>query len=316
MTSKTINVPRKPLKTRIVRALVRDRWLFLIMLLPAIYYILFCYYPMYGIVLAFKNFKPKKGILFSPWASDHGLKYIKMILRDGYFWKVFFNTIVLNLLNLAVTFPAPIILALQLNEVGSRWYKKSVQTITYLPHFLSAVVIVGMINDIFNSTGLINTFLVSMGMQKVPFLTSGSWFRPLYIGSNLWQGIGWDSIIFLAALSTLDMQLYEAARIDGAGRWQQTLHITLPGILPTIVIMLILAMGRIMNVSFQKIWLMMNGGNKAVADVIPTYVYQRGIVDSDFSYATGVNLFQSLISLLFVTVTNAISRRATETSLW
>ena len=173
-----------------------------------------------------------------------------------------------------------------------------------------------MINDMFNSTGMVNTILTAVGAQKVAFLTSARWFRPLYIGSNIWTNIGWDSIIFLAALAGLDMELYEAARIDGAGRWKQTLHVTLPGILPTIVIMLILAMGRIMNVSFQKIWLMMNGGNQQVADVISTYVYQRGIVKSDFSYATGVNLFQSLISLLFVIVTNTISRRATETSLW
>ncbi len=302
-----------PWAQRALRALRRDRWLFLIMLLPTLYYLLFCYYPMYGIVLAFKDFHPKLGIVGSTWV---GLRYIGMIFRDSYFWRVFGNTISLNLLNLVISFPAPIILALLLNEVGSKSYKKTVQTITYLPHFLSAVVIVGMINDMFNSTGMVNTILTSMGAERVAFLTSAKWFRPLYIGSNIWTNIGWDSIIFLAALAGLDMELYEAARIDGAGRWKQTLHVTLPGILPTIVIMLILAMGRIMNVSFQKIWLMMNGGNQQVADVISTYVYQRGIVKSDFSYATGVNLFQSLISLLFVTVTNAISRRATETSLW
>ncbi len=315
-TVKKAAVKRGSLGERIVRAIRRDKWLFLIMLLPTAYYLLFCYYPMYGVVLAFKNFKPKLGIIGSPWASQNGMKYINMIIRDQYFWRVFFNTIILNLLNLAITFPAPIILALLLNEVGSKWYKKSVQTITYLPHFLSAVVIVGMLNDLFNSTGLVNTLITSMGGDKIPFLTSAKWFRPLYIGSNLWQGVGWDSIIFLAALSSLDMELYEAARIDGAGRWKQTLHITLPGILPTIVIMLILAMGRIMSVSFQKIWLMMNGGNQQVADVISTYVYQRGIINSDFSYATGVNLFQSLVSLFFVLITNAISKRATETSLW
>lgn len=298
---------------RAIKAIRRDRWLFAIMLLPTVYYLLFCYYPMYGILIAFKNFLPKAGIMGSPW---YGLKYFRMIFADTYFWRVFTNTVVLNLTNLVITFPAPIILALLLNDIGSAAYKKTVQTITYLPHFLSAVVIVGMINDMFNSTGIVNTVLGSLGAQQQSFLTSASWFRPLYIGSNLWTNIGWDSIIFLAALSGVDMQLYEAARIDGAGRWKQTLHVTLPSILPTIVIMLILAMGRIMNVSFQKIWLMMNGGNQQVADVISTYVYQRGIVKSDFSYATGVNLFQSLISLFFVTITNAISKRATETSLW
>lgn len=302
--------------TRILRAFKRDRYLYLIMLLPAIYYLLFCYYPMYGATLVFKNFKPKLGILYSPWASDHGMKYIKMIVEDPYFWKVFANTLVLNLMNLAITFPAPIILALLLNEVHSSGYKKAVQTITYLPHFLSVVVIVGMMNDMFSSTGIVNILLHHLGIGPIPFLSSADYFRPMYIGSNLWQNIGWESIIFLAALSGLDMELYEAARIDGAGRWKQTLHITLPGILPTIIIMLILAMGKIMNVSFQKILLMMNGGNQSVADVISTYVYQRGIADADFSYATGVNLFQSLVSLVFVIGTNYFSRKYTETSLW
>ncbi len=308
-----IRAHKDTLPIRAIKAVRRDRWLFLIMLLPTVYYAMFCYYPMFGIMVAFKNFLPKEGIWGSPW---YGLRYMRMIFADEYFWHVFFNTIALNLTNLVITFPAPIIFALLLNEVGSVTYKKTVQTITYLPHFLSVVVIVGMINDMFNSTGIVNTIIKGAGGETRAFLTSAAWFRPLYIGSNIWTIVGWDSIIYLAALSGVDMQLYEAARIDGAGRWKQTLHVTLPGILPTIIIMLILAMGRIMNVSFQKIWLMMNGGNQQVADVIATYVYQRGIVKSDFSYATGVNLFQSLISLFFVIITNAISRRATETSLW
>ena len=308
-----IRAYKNSLPNRAIKAVKRDRWLFLIMLLPTVYYVMFCYYPMFGILVAFKNYMPKEGTWGSPW---YGLRYMRMIFDDAYFWRVFANTITLNLTNLFISFPAPIIFALLLNEVGSMAYKKTVQTITYLPHFLSVVVIVGMINDMFNSTGIVNTILKGIGAEQQAFLTAAGWFRPLYIGSNVWTNIGWDSIIYLAALSGVDMQLYEAARIDGAGRWKQTLHVTMPGILPTIVIMLILAMGRIMNVSFQKIWLMMNGGNQQVADVISTYVYQRGIVKADFSYATGVNLFQSLISLMFVTVTNAISRRATETSLW
>lgn len=307
---------RRSLGARMRRALKRDKYLYLIMLLPAVYYLLFCYYPMYGATLAFKNFKPKLGILHSPWASEGGMKYMRMIVEDPYFWLVFKNTITLNIINLLITFPAPIILALLLNELGSQRYKKMVQTVTYLPHFLSVVVVVGMMSDIFNSTGIVNTALKALGLNTVQFLTSASAFRPMYIGSNLWQNVGWESIIFLAALSGLDMELYEAARIDGAGRWKQTLHVTIPGILPTIIIMLILAMGRIMNVSFQKILLMMNGGNQSVADVISTYVYRRGIQDADFSYATGVNLFQSLVSLLFVIGTNTISRKFSETSLW
>ena len=279
---------RASLGTRFVRALKRDRWLYLIMALPLAYYVLFCYYPMYGVTLAFKQYKPKLGIIGSPWASQNGMKYVLQVVNDPYFWTVFKNTIVLNLANLVITFPAPIILALLLNEVSSSAYKRVVQTVTYLPHFLSTVVV----------------------------LNDAQYFRPMYIGSNIWQGIGWDSIIFLSALAGLDMELYEAARIDGAGRWKQTLHITIPGILPTIIIMLILAMGRIMNVSYQKILLMMTGSNQSVSDVISTYVYRRGITKADFSYATAVNLFQSLVSLFFVGVTNFIARRTSETSLW
>ena len=306
-------------KTRWVRfrrALIRDRWLYLIMLLPCLYYLLFHYYPMYGVTLAFKQYKPKLGIIGSPWASQHGMKYILQVVQDPYFWTVFKNTIVLNVVNLAVTFPAPIILALLLNEVTSNRYKRVVQTVTYLPHFLSTVVVVGMMNSMFSSSGIVNELLGKIGLGPYAFLNDAQYFRPMYIGSNIWQNIGWDSIIFLAALSGLDQALYEAARIDGAGRWKQTIHITIPGILPTIVIMLILAMGKIMNVSYQKILLMMTGSNQSVSDVISTYVYRRGITKADFSYATAVGLFQSLVSLVFVTATNWISRKTTETSLW
>ncbi|MBQ6563653.1 MAG: sugar ABC transporter permease [Clostridia bacterium] len=286
------------------------------MLFPFAYYVLFCYYPMYGVTLAFKQYKPKLGIIGSPWASQNGMKYVLQVVRDPYFWTVFRNTIILNIENLIITFPAPIILALMLNEVVHPHYKRIVQTVTYLPHFLSTVVVVGMMNSMFNSSGIVNQMIASMGMDKINFLNDAQYFRPMYIGSNIWQSVGWDTIIFLSALSGLDMQLYEAAKIDGAGRWKQTLHVTIPGILPTIIIMLILAMGRIMNVSYQKILLMMTGTNQSVSDVISTYVYRRGITKADFSYATAVNLFQSLVSLLFVSVTNWISRRTSETSLW
>ena len=301
---------------RFRRALIRDRWLYLIMILPCLYYLLFHYYPMYGVTLAFKQYKPKLGIIGSPWASQHGMKYILQVVNDPYFWTVFKNTIVLNVVNLAITFPAPIILALLLNEVASNRYKRVVQTVTYLPHFLSTVVVVGMMNTMFSSSGIVNELLGKIGLGPFAFLNDAQYFRPMYIGSNIWQNIGWDSIIFLAALFGLDQALYEAARIDGAGRWKQTIHITIPGILPTIVIMLILAMGKIMNVSYQKILLMMTGSNQSVSDVISTYVYRRGITKADFSYATAVGLFQSLVSLVFVTATNWISRRTTETSLW
>lgn len=304
---------KQTLWKRFCKALARDKWLYLIMLLPIAYYVIFCYYPMYGVTLAFKNFKPKLGIMGSPWV---GMKYINQIVGDSYFWTVFKNTIVLNLENIVVSFPAPIILALLLNEVTNQRYKRLVQTVSYLPHFISTVVVVGMLSTMFSSTGIVNQGLNLLGIESKPFMVAAGYFRPMYIGSNVWQSIGWGSIIYLAALSGLDMELYEAARIDGAGRWQQTLHITIPGILPTIIIMLILDMGKIMNVSYTKILLMMTGSNQSVSDVISTYVYRRGITGGDFEYATGVGLFQSLVSLMFVVATNAISRRATETSLW
>ena len=302
---------------RISVKIMRRSWQLYLMALPAVLILaLFCYYPMYGVTLAFKQYKPKLGIIGSPWASNNGMKYVLQVVRDPYFWTVFRNTIILNIENLIITFPAPIILALMLNEVAHARYKRIVQTVTYLPHFLSTVVVVGMMNSMFNSSGIVNQIIASMGMEKINFLNDAQYFRPMYIGSNIWQSVGWDTIIFLSALSGLDMQLYEAAKIDGAGRWKQTLHVTIPGILPTIIIMLILAMGRIMNVSYQKILLMMTGTNQSVSDVISTYVYRRGITKADFSYATAVNLFQSLVSLLFVSVTNWISRRTSETSLW
>ena len=307
---------RKEGRQNFWRRLYKDRF-FVAMILPVVvYYLLFSYYPMYGVTLAFKQYKPKLGIIGSPWASQHGMKYVLQVVGDPYFWTVFKNTIVLNVVNLAITFPAPIILALLLNEVASNRYKRVVQTVTYLPHFLSTVVVVGMMNTMFSSSGIVNELLGKIGLGPFAFLNDAQYFRPMYIGSNIWQNIGWDSIIFLAALSGLDQALYEAARIDGAGRWKQTIHITIPGILPTIVIMLILAMGKIMNVSYQKILLMMTGSNQSVSDVISTYVYRRGITKADFSYATAVGLFQSLVSLVFVTTTNWISRRTTETSLW
>ena len=317
MTANSIGcLPGKSIVRRIMRAFNRDKYLYLIMLLPLAYYLLFCYYPMYGVLIAFKNFKPKKGILGSPWAANNGMKYILAVVNDPYFWTVFKNTIVLNLLNLVFSFPAPIILALSLNELKCSGFKKAVQTITYLPHFLSSVVVVGLMFNMFSSTGIVNIALGKLGLGPYQFLNAAKYFRPMYIGSNIWQSIGWDSIIFLSALSGLDMELYEAARIDGAGRWKQTVHITLPGILPTIVIMFILNMGKIMNVSYQKILLMMTGSNQSVSDVISTYVYRRGIENADFSYATAVNLFQSVISVVFVTATNFVCGRLTETSLW
>lgn len=300
-------------KKDIIKIINRDKYLYLMMLLPLVYYIIFHYVPMYGVTLAFKEFNIMKGILGSKWV---GLKYVKQFLTDQYFWKVFKNTLIINIYNLFWYFPVPIILALAINELNSKKFQRVVQSITYLPHFISTVVICGMLISFLSTDGLINRILAVFNLGPYQFLIQPKYFRTIYIASNIWQGAGWSSIIYLASLSNIDTQLYEAATIDGANRWQRTRHVTIPGIMPTISILFILETGKIMDVAFQKILLLSNGSNMEVSDVIETYVYRRGILGADFSYSTGVGLFQSVIGLIFVLTSNAISRKVSEYSLW
>ena len=301
---------------RFRRALIRDRWLYLIMILPCLYYLLFHYYPMYGVTLAFKQYKPKLGIIGSPWASQHGMKYILQVVNDPYFWTVFKNTIVLNVVNLAITFPAPIILALLLNEVASNRYKRVVQTVTYLPHFLSTVVVVGMMNTMFSSSGIVNELLGKIGLGPFAFLNDAQYFRPMYIGSNIWQNIGWDSIIFLAALSGLDQALYEAARIDGAGRWKQTLHITLPGIAPFIALMTILSIGGILSAGFDQIFNMYNPAVYETGDIIDTLTYRLGLVNQQYSLSAAVGLMRSIVSCALVLTSYKLADKYAGYRVW
>lgn len=295
------------------KAFARDKYLYLMFLLPFLFYLLFHYLPMYGVTLAFKDYSIKGGIWKSKWV---GFKYINRFIADPYFWQVFTNTIVINVYNLLWSFPVPIILALMLNEVTNNKFKKLVQTISYLPHFLSVVVVVGMLSTFLSTDGVVNEVLGFFGLGPYRFLSEPKYFRSVYIASGIWQSAGWGSIIYLSALSAVEAELYEAAQIDGANRWKQMLHVTLPGIAPTITIMFILETGNIMNVSFQKILLMMTSSNQVVSDVISTYEYRVGIQEANFSYATGVGLFKSLVALIFVTTANFISRRVGETSLW
>ncbi|MEG6611393.1 ABC transporter permease subunit [Pseudoclostridium thermosuccinogenes] len=289
------------------------RYLYAMFLLPLAFYIIFCYVPMYGVTIAFKKYDIMKGILGSPWV---GTRYFKEFLTDPYFWKVFKNTLLLNIYNIIFSFPAPIILALLFNELKNEKFKKFTQSVSYLPHFISTVIICGMITNFFATDGPVNNLLAMLGIERIQFLMKAEWFRPIYIGSGIWQGIGWGSIIYLAALAGVDTQLYEAALIDGAGRWKMMTHITLPSILPTITIMLILSIGNIMSVGFEKILLLYNGSTYETADVIATYVYRRGLLGSDFSYATAVGLFQSVVGLIFISGANFISKKLSETSLW
>lgn len=293
--------------------LVKNRYIY-IMLLPVIaYYIVFHYVPLYGAQIAFKDFSPAKGIWESPWA---GFKHFEEFFNSYYFGRLLRNTLLISLYDLIFGFPAPIILALLLNEIKNDIFKRTVQTVTYLPHFISLVVVCGMIIDFLARDGLINNILNYFGIESIPFMIKPEWFRTIYVASGIWQGVGWGSIIYLAALSNIDPQLYEAATIDGAGRFKQALHVTLPGILPTIIIMLILRLGQMLNVGSEKILLLYNPSTRETADVISTFVYRKGILEASYSYSTAVGLFNSVINFALLMTANFISRKVTETSLW
>lgn len=290
-----------------------NRTLYLMILPVILYFILFKYMPMYGASIAFKNYVPVKGISGSAWT---GFTHFTRFFNSVYFTRLFKNTLIISLQTILWGFPAPIIFALLLNEIRTKWFKSSIQLMTYLPHFLSMVVIVGMIKEFTSTNGLINDIIVFFGGEANALLQKPDLFRTIYVSSEVWQTIGWNSIIYLAALSGIDEQLYEAARIDGANRWKQTIHITLPSIRSTIIILLILRMGRILTIGFEKIILMYNPATYRVADVISTYVYRTGLLEMNFSYSTAIGLFNAVINFSFILVANRLSRRYSETSLW
>jgi putative aldouronate transport system permease protein len=297
----------------IVRDLLKNKYIYLMALPMLAYYIIFHYVPMYGAIIAFKNFSPMKGILGSPWA---GFVHFQSFFDSVYFFRVVRNTLVINLFGLLFGFPAPIILALLLNEVRHRTYKRIVQTISYLPHFISIMVVCGIIMDFTSRNGMINDILVFFGGERFNLLAKPELFRGIYVGSDIWQSIGWGSIIYLAALSAIDVEQYEAATIDGAGRWRKIWYISIPGILPTIVILLILRMGSMMNVGFEKIILLYNAGTYETADVISSFVYRKGLLEFNYSFSSAVGLFNSFINFSLLLSANWISRKLNETSLW
>ncbi len=301
------------LRAVIVRDFRRNKLIYLMLVPVLAYYLLFHYGPMYGAVMAFQDFNPAKGILGSKWV---GFENFKDFFTSVYFGRLVSNTLLINVFELLFGFPAPIILALLLNEI--RWdpFKRVVQTITYMPHFISVVVIVGMLVDFFARDGLINNLLTGFIAAKIPFMQLPEWFRPLFVGSGIWQHIGWSSIVYLAAITNIDPALYEAAMVDGAGRFKQLWHITLPGLMPTIVILLILRMGSMMSVGYEKILLMYNPSTYETADVISTYVYRKGILNADYSFSAAVGLFNSAINFALVVIANAISNKVNDTSLW
>lgn len=298
---------------RLARNIQKYRIVYLMALPVLAYYILFHYAPMYGASIAFKHYIPSRGIQASAWV---GLKHFDSFFHSYYFERLIRNTLLISLYSIAFGFPAPILLALLLNEVKSSWYKRTVQTITYLPHFLSMTVICGMILNFFASSGAVNSILTALGGEKRAFLLDPSYFRSIYIGSDIWQGVGWGSIVYLAALSGIDPALYEAARIDGANRFHQAVHITIPGILPTIVVLFILRVGSMMNVGHEKIILLYNNMIMETSDVISTFVYRKGLLDANYSYSAAVGLFNSAINFGLVVLTNALSRAVKQTTLW
>ncbi|WP_100408489.1 ABC transporter permease [Bacillus solitudinis] len=278
-----------------------------------LYYIIFQYGPMYGLQIAFKDYSPSLGFLQSPWV---GFTHFIDFFNSYYFWRLLKNTLILSLYSLIFAFPAGIILALLLNEVRNKVFKRSIQTITYMPHFVSLVVIVGILYDFTARDGLVNQLLGSLGIEPIPFMREAAWFRTLFIGSDIWQNVGWSSIIFLAAMSNIDPALYEAAKMDGAGRLKQMFYITLPGIMPTVVILLILVIGKFMTVGEEKILLMYNPLTYETADVIGTYVYRKGILEANYSFSAAVGLFKALIAFTLLVIANGIARKVGETKLW
>ncbi|WP_238392310.1 ABC transporter permease [Paenibacillus antri] len=304
---------RQPAKGISWTLMKKSKYYYLMFAIPLLYFLTFDYIPMFGILIAFKDYSVFDGILGSEWV---GLAYFQEFLSDPYFYKILRNTLLIGLYQIAFAFPAPIVLALLLNELRYEKFKRFVQTVSYMPHFLSTVVVCGILVNFLSYDGLVNQALGFFGIENIHFLMIPEWFRTIYIGSGIWQGIGWGSIIYLAALTAIDPQLYDAAKIDGANRWKQMRHVTLPGIAPTIVIMLLFSIGAIMSVSFEKVLLLQNGANFDTSDIISTYVYRRGLVSTDFSYATAVGLFNSVVALFFLTIGNYISRKVSETSLW
>ena len=294
-------------------ALKRDWRLYTLLALPLLYLLIFRYLPMAGNVIAFRQFQPGGSIFGEKWV---GFKYSTLFINDPSFWQAFQNTIILGVLTLVFCFPMPIIFALMLNELRSQKFKKFVQTVAYLPHFMSVVIIAGMILQNFSMTGTVNQIAESLFGTTVNFTQDPGWFRPMYISSEVWQTMGWGAILYLAALTRVDESLYEAARIDGANRWQQTWHVTLPAIRPTIITLLILNIGTFMAVGFEKILLIYNPLNYATSDVISTYLYRVGLESSNFSYAAAIGMFESVIGLTLILSANAISKRLAGTSLW
>ncbi|WP_062496857.1 ABC transporter permease [Paenibacillus sp. 32O-W] len=305
---------KKRIRSQLIKDIFRDRWMYVLLFPGVLYFVIFKYLPMAGLVMAFQDYKPHLGFLESPWV---GLKHFERFFSEPQFWMLFRNTLLLAVYNLVFFFPLPIVLALMLNEVRQELFKRFVQTIVYLPHFVSWVVAVGIFYVLFTTEGgVVNEFIARLGMEKIPFLLSEEWFRTMIVSQSIWKEAGWGTIIFLAALSGIDLQLYEAARIDGAGRWRQLWHITLPAIRSTIVILFILRLGSFLDTGFEHIFLMLNSMNREVGEVFDTYVYLKGLTQAQYSYSAAVGMFKSLVGLVLVIGANRLAKKMGEEGVY
>jgi len=292
----------------------RDRQLLLLFIPCLLFYLIFRYGPLYGLIISFKDYSVFQGIIESPWV---GFKHFEKFFSSPDFWQLFRNTLALGFYSLIFGFPFPILLAIMLNEVRVNAFKKSIQTLSYLPAFLSVVIVSSMIIDFLSpSNGIVNRVIAALGFEKIYFLVEAEWFRPVYVISDIWASVGYEAIVFLAAIAGINPTLYEAARVDGASRWQIMRHITLPGLMPTIIIMFILKTGSMIRVGYEKVLLLYNPTTYDVADVFSTFVYRKGLLEANYSYAAAVGMFEAVVAMIMLLGANFVSRRMGGSGLW
>lgn len=314
MSTASPSLPKRSWKARLVKAFKRDRYLLLMFLPIVVYYVVFSYVPMTGAIVAFKQFKPGHGIYGGDWV---GLKWFIQFFKSPFAFRTVRNTVLISLYSILFGFPLPILFAICVTEIRSSKVRRVVQTVSYLPHFISTVVLVGMINNFFSMNhGLVNDLIVRMGGEPVNFLINPAWFRTLYVGSGVWQNFGFNSIIYIAAITGIDPSLYEAGKIDGITKFQEMVYITIPMISQTIVMLFIMQLGGIMSVGFEKVFLMYSPAVYETADVVSTYVYRKGIESNNYGFGSAVGLFNSVINFAFVFIANQVCRKLTDSSLW
>ena len=314
MSTASPSLPKMSWKARLAKAFKRDRYLLLMFLPIVVYYVVFSYVPMTGAIVAFKQFKPGHGIYGGDWV---GLKWFIQFFKSPFAFRTVRNTVLISLYSILFGFPLPILFAICVTEIRSSKVRRVVQTVSYLPHFISTVVLVGMINNFFSMNhGLVNDLIVRMGGEPVNFLINPAWFRTLYVGSGVWQNFGFNSIIYIAAITGIDPSLYEAGKIDGITKFQEVVYITIPMISQTIVMLFIMQLGGIMSVGFEKVFLMYSPAVYETADVVSTYVYRKGIESNNYGFGSAVGLFNSVINFAFVFIANQVCRKLTDSSLW